>query len=154
MGLSAKGAEMNHNKAEIVLVEDNADDAELIARALRKHHFADGLVVLKDGAEALDFFFTQGAADGAGGVRPKAIFLDWKLPKVNGNEVLQRIKSDERTKNIPVVVLTSSREERDLQAAYAMGANSYVTKPIHFEEFAQTVADLGRYWLTLNKACE
>jgi CheY-like chemotaxis protein len=143
---------MDDGKVEIVIVEDDPNDAELIARVLRKHNLANKLVHLKDGAEALDFLFGQG-----GYVHrnvdhiPKVVFLDLKLPKVNGIEVLRRIRLDDRTKNIPVVVLTSSTEERDLKDAYNLGVNSYVTKPIKFEEFAKTVAELGSYWLTLNK---
>ena len=142
---------MDVSEVEIVIVEDNPNDAELITRALKKHHLANRLVLLKDGAEALDFFFAKArlAKTSAGG--PRVILLDLKLPKVNGIEVLQRLKADERTHNIPVVVLTSSREERDLKEAYGLNVNSYVTKPIQFEEFAKAVADLGLYWLMLNK---
>jgi two-component system, response regulator len=145
---------MSNGEVEIVIVEDDPNDAELIVRVLRKHHLANKIVLLKDGVEALDFLLARGAyADRAGCVTPKVILLDLKLPKVDGLEVLQQLKSNERTKNIPVTVLTSSREERDLQAAYALGVNSYVTKPINFEEFAKAVAELGLYWLMLNKPC-
>src|SRR5512136_604642 len=121
-------------------------------RVLRKHNLSDKLILLKDGAEALDFLFAQGPYTSQGpSATPKVILLDLKLPKVNGIEVLQRLKSAERTRNIPVVVLTSSREERDLKDAYGLGVNSYVTKPINFEEFAKAVAELGLYWLMLNK---
>jgi CheY-like chemotaxis protein len=137
---------------EIVIVEDDPNDAELITRVLRKYNMANRFVHLKDGAEALDFLFTRGAYAHMASLRqPKVILLDLKLPKVNGIEVLQQLKSDERTRNVPVVILTSSREERDLKDAYALGVNSYVTKPISFEEFAKTVAELGKYWLTLNR---
>jgi len=143
---------MNGREVEIVIVEDDPNDAELIARVLRKHNLSNKLILLKDGAEALDFLFAQGSYASQGtSVTPKVILLDLKLPKVNGIEVLQRLKSAERTRNIPVVVLTSSREERDLKDAYGLGVNSYVTKPINFEEFAKAVAELGLYWLMLNK---
>ena len=143
---------MNDSEIEIVVVEDNPNDAELIVRVLRKHNLANKLVLLKDGAEALDFFFAQGIyASRAGSDLPKVVLLDLKLPKVDGIEVLRRLKSDERTRTIPVVVLTSSSEERDLKAAYALGVNSYVTKPIKFEEFAKVIAELGMYWLVLNR---
>lgn len=136
-------------KVEIVIVEDNPNDAELILRVFRKHNIANQVVLLKDGAEALDFFFpAEGPVPGAA---LKIILLDLKLPKVDGIEILRRIKSNGRTRSIPVVVLTSSREERDLNDAYTLGVNSYVAKPIKFDEFAKTVADLGLYWLMLNK---
>lgn len=138
---------------DIIIVEDDPNDAELITRALRKHNLANKLVLLKDGAEALDFLLEQGSpAERYGDGNPKVILLDLKLPKVNGIEVLRKIKSDERTKKIPVVILTSSREDRDLKDAYDLGVNSYVTKPIKFDEFAKVVADLGMYWLLLNKS--
>ncbi len=143
---------MNDNGVEIILVEDDPNDAELITRVLKKHNLANKIKLLKDGAEALDFLLGQGgAAHGGAAPTPKVILLDLKLPKINGIEVLQRLKSDDRTKEIPVVVLTSSREERDLKDAYELGVNSYVTKPINFEEFARAVAELGLYWLMLNK---
>jgi two-component system response regulator len=140
---------MNDEKVDIVIVEDDPSDAELITRVFRKHNMVNKIVVLKDGAEALDFFFGDHATD-----RPRVVLLDLKLPKVNGIEVLQRLKSDERTKNVPVVVLTSSAESQDIKDAYKYGVNSYVTKPIRFEEFANTVAELRMYWLLLNKPCE
>ncbi len=138
---------------EIVIVEDDPNDAELITRALKKHNLANKIILLKDGAEALDFLFGKGSFinrqdDGS----PKVILLDLKLPKVNGIEVLRKLKSDDRTKKIPVVILTSSREDRDLKDAYELGVNSYVTKPIKFDEFAKVVADLGMYWMLLNKS--
>lgn len=142
-----------HEEFEIIIVEDDPNDAELITRALRKHNLANKLILLKDGAEALDFLFGKGSfADKCDDGYPKVILLDLKLPKVNGIEVLSKIKSDERTKKIPVVILTSSREDRDLKDAYDLGVNSYVTKPIKFDEFAKVVSDLGMYWLLLNKS--
>jgi two-component system response regulator len=137
---------MNGGKVDVVLVEDDPNDAELIMRVFRKHNMVNQIVLLKDGAEALDFFFGDGAND-----RPKVVLLDLKLPKVNGIEVLQQLKLDDRTKNIPVVVLTSSAENRDIKDAYRCGVNSYVTKPIRFEEFANAVSELRMYWLLLNK---
>ena len=140
---------MNDEKVDIVIVEDDPSDAELITRVFRKHNMANNIVLLKDGAEALDFFFGGKAND-----HPKVVLLDLKLPKVNGIEVLQRLKSDERTKNIPVVVLTSSAESQDIRDAYQYGVNSYVTKPIRFEDFANAVTELRMYWLLLNKPGE
>ncbi len=141
---------MTAAKVEIVIVEDNPNDAELILRVFRKHNLANQVILLKDGAEALDFLFPpDGAARATTAVR--IILLDLKLPKVDGIEVLRRLKADERTRSIPVVVLTSSTEQRDLQDAYELGVNSYVAKPIKFDEFAKAVADLGLYWLMLNK---
>ena len=144
--------ETARDKIEIVIVEDNPNDAELILRVFRKHNLANQVVLLKDGAEALDFLLGH---DGCGpaptNITCKVILLDLKLPKVDGIEVLRQIKSDERTRGIPVVVLTSSLEPRDLQDAYDLGVNSYVAKPIKFDEFAKAIADLGLYWLVLNK---
>jgi two-component system response regulator len=137
---------------EIVIVEDDPNDSELITRALRKRNLANKIVLLKDGAEALDFLFGQGSFAQMDDAKPRVILLDLKLPKVNGIEVLRRIKSEERTKKIPVVILTSSREDRDLKDAYDLGVNSYVTKPIKFDEFAKVVSDLGMYWLLLNRS--
>lgn len=146
---------MTNEEIEIVIVEDDPNDAELITRVLKKHNLANKLILLKDGVEALDFLFAEGAyANKHIDVSPKVILLDLKLPKLNGIEVLQRIRNNDRTKNIPVVVLTSSREDRDLRDAYDLGVNSYVTKPINFEEFAKAVAELGLYWLMLNKSYE
>lgn len=129
---------------EILLVEDNANDAELTLRALKQRNLANQVHVCRDGAEAMDFFF-----DGATPA-PKVVLLDLKLPKLDGLEVLQRLKADARTKSIPVVVLTSSREEPDIERAYELGANSYIVKPVDFEAFARAVADVGLYWLLLN----
>lgn len=137
---------------EILLVEDNPNDVELEMRAFKKHNLANKVFVVKDGAEALDYLFGRGAyADRDTSLNPKVILLDLKLPKVDGLEVLRQIKSDERTKTIPVVVLTSSKEERDLTESYKLGVNSYVAKPIKFDEFVQAVAEMGLYWLLLNK---
>jgi two-component system, response regulator len=135
---------MQADGVDILLVEDNPSDAELALRALKQRNLANQVFVCRDGAEALDFF-----ADGAGPV-PKVILLDLKLPKVDGLEVLERLKSDNRTKSIPIVVLTSSSEEPDIEKAYALGANSYIVKPVDFEAFARAVSDVGLYWLLLN----
>ncbi len=137
-------------EVEIVIVEDNPNDAELILRVFRKHNMANQIVLLKDGAEALNFFFPSDSVTPPGGGL-RIILLDLKLPKVDGIEILRRLKSDERTRAIPVVVLTSSSEDRDIKDAYELGVNSYVAKPIKFDEFAKAVADLGLYWLMLNK---
>jgi two-component system response regulator len=131
---------------DILLVEDNANDAELTMRALKQRNLANQVHVCRDGAEAIDFF------TGGTGPVPKVVLLDLKLPKVDGLEVLRRLKSEARTKAIPVVVLTSSREEPDIERAYALGANSYIVKPVDFDAFARAVSDVGLYWLLLNHA--
>jgi len=137
---------------EILLVEDNPTDAELCIRALKKHNFANKLVWVKDGAEALDFIFCTGAYEGrAPAAKPKVVLLDLRLPKVDGVEVLRRIKSDERTKMIPIVVVTSSKEDRDVAESYKLGVNSYISKPVVFEEFSETMSRLGMYWLLINR---
>ena len=142
----------NMNEVEVLLVEDNPSDAELTLRALKKHNLANKLFHVKDGAEAIDFLFSQGAyTDRRVGSAPKVVLLDLKLPKVDGIEVLRRIKSDDRTRLIPVVVMTSSREDRDLNECYKLGVNGYVVKPVEFEDFARAVSQLGFYWLLLNE---
>ena len=139
-------------EVEILLVEDNPTDAELCIRALKKSNLANKLVWVKDGAEALDFIFAAGAYSGRRITNgPKVILLDLRLPKVDGMEVLRRIKNDERTRTIPVVVLTSSREDRDVAESYQLGVNSYISKPVEFDEFAKTVSELGLYWLLVNR---
>jgi len=142
----------NMNEVEVLLVEDNPSDAELTVRALKKRNLANRLFHVKDGAEAIDFLFAQG---GFAGRRvesgPKVVLLDLKLPKMDGIEVLRRIKSDSRTKVIPVVVMTSSREDRDLVDCYNLGVNGYVVKPVEFEDFARAVSELGCYWLLINE---
>jgi two-component system response regulator len=141
------------NRADILLVEDNPNDAELTQRALRKGGFEDRLTIVRDGAEALDYLFASGAYSGRNiEDRPKVVFLDLKLPKVDGIEVLRRIRSDDRLKTIPIVVLTSSHEERDITQCYRLGVNSYVVKPVDFDSFYKSVAELGTYWLVLNKS--
>jgi two-component system response regulator len=141
-----------NDKAEILLVEDNPEDAELTIRALTKQHLANKIVHLEDGAEALDFIYGLGNYSGRDiNQMPKVILLDLKMPKIGGLEVLKKIKSDQRLKTIPAVVLTSSAEDPDIKAAYQLGANSYIVKPVDFNSFYKTVADLGLYWLVVNK---
>jgi CheY-like chemotaxis protein len=140
------------NEVEILLVEDNPNDVELTLRALKKNNLTNKVHVVKDGAEALEYIFANGAyAQRKIEDHPRVILLDLKLPKIDGLEVLRRIKSDDRTKVIPVVVLTSSKEERDLVESYRLGANSYITKPVDFESFVKAVSELGLYWLLLNQ---
>jgi len=142
----------NSEIVDILLVEDNPKDAELTIRAIKKRNLLNPIHVVEDGAEALDFIFCQGVYSGRNISRPpRVILLDLKLPKVNGLEVLQSIKSDERTRNIPVVVVTSSREDPDIAAAYSLGANSYVVKPVDFDVFVDAMSNLGLYWLLLNQ---
>jgi len=139
-------------EVEILLVEDSPRDVELTLRALRKHNLANRVHVVRDGAEALEFAFATGVYAGRDMLhKPKVILLDLKLPKVDGIEVLRNLKSDERTKVIPVAVLTSSREDRDLDTCYKLGANSYIVKPVEFENFVKAVSELGLYWLLLNQ---
>lgn len=135
----------------ILLVEDNPDDEALIQRALKKHHVANDVVVARDGAEALDFLFCTGLHAGRQAQLPQVILLDLKLPKLNGLDVLQRLRADPRTRVLPVVILTSSKEEQDIVNSYRLGANSYVRKPVDFTEFAAAVRELGLYWLLLNE---
>lgn len=138
-------------EVEILLVEDNATDAELCIRALKKSNLANNLVWVKDGAEALDFLFATGAYSGRNVTcPPKVVLLDLRLPKVDGMEVLRRVKADERTRPIPVVVLTSSKEDRDIAESYKLGVNSFISKPVEFDSFAKTVSELGMYWLLVN----
>lgn len=138
-------------QVEILLVEDNESDSEMTIRALKKNNLANQLLHVCDGAEALDFVFGRGNyADHHIESGPKVILLDLKLPKVNGIEVLRKIKGDDRTKKIPVVVLTSSKEDPDIQACYALGVNSYVVKPIEFDLFYKAISDLGLYWMIVN----
>jgi CheY-like chemotaxis protein len=141
---------MNLNGANILLVEDNPQDAELVIRALKKQNLADQVHVARDGAEALEMIFPPGES---GGLREnlKVILLDLKLPKISGFEVLEKIKNEARTRAIPVVVLTSSPEENDIKESYRLGANSYVVKPVEYDNFIAAVAQLGSYWLLLNR---
>ena len=139
-------------EVEILLVEDNPTDAELCIRALKKANLANNLVWVKDGAEALDFLFAAGIYSGRNmAIPPKVVLLDLRLPKVDGMEVLRRVKEDERTRLIPVVVLTSSKEDIDVAESYKLGVNSYISKPVEFDAFAKTVSELGLYWLLVNR---
>jgi len=140
-------------EVEILLVEDNESDAEMTIRALKKNNLANKLLHLKDGLEALDFLFAEEKyADRNIDNKPKVILLDLKMPKVSGIEVLQRIKADDRTKDIPVVVLTSSKEDPDIKKCYDLGVNSYVVKPVEFEAFYKAVSELGLYWMIINQS--
>lgn len=142
----------HYTEVEILLVEDNPNDAELALRALKKHHLANHLVHVTDGEEALDFLFARGAFSHRQVENgPKVVILDLKLPKVDGLEVLQTMKNDPRTRIIPVVVLTSSKEEKDVIESYRLGVNSYIVKPVDFDKFIAAVKDLGMYWLLLNQ---
>jgi CheY-like chemotaxis protein len=145
----------NNTIVEILLVEDNPRDVDLTLRALRKRNFANKVHVARDGEEALAYLFgTTGATGGDLDNRPRVILLDLKLPKVDGLEVLRRLKSDERTRTIPVVVLTASREERDMVESYRLGVNSYIQKPVDFDKFLECVGELGLYWLLINQVPE
>jgi CheY-like chemotaxis protein len=142
---------MDNNKV-ILLVEDNADDEALTLRALKKNNIKNEVVVARDGAEALEYLFGTGRNGGQTRGVPQLVLLDLKLPKVDGLEVLRRLRGDERTKLLPVVILTSSREEKDMVSGYSLGANSYIRKPVDFEQFTEAVQQLGLYWLILNEA--
>jgi len=141
-----------YENVDILLVEDSPADAELALRALRKGKLANHITWVKDGAEALEFIFRTGAYAERPDQNPKLILLDLKLPKVDGIEVLKRIKADERTKIIPVVMVTSSAEGRDIVESYKLGVNSYIVKPVEFDQFSETVARAGFYWMLVNKA--
>jgi two-component system response regulator len=130
---------------DILLVEDNPNDAELTQRALKKTNLGGRLAIARDGAEALEYLLNNR-------MRPKVIFLDLKLPKIDGVEVLRRVRADDRARSIPVVVLTSSQEEKDISECYRLGVNSYVVKPVEFDKFYRAIADLAAYWLVLNKS--
>ncbi len=143
---------MNGNAIDILLVEDNPNDVELTLRSLKKVNIANKIFVVNDGAEALELLFGTGKhQDQQVDRKPKVILLDLKLPKVDGLEVLRRVKADERTKFIPVVVLTSSKEEQDMIESYRLGVNSYIVKPVDFDKFVEAVGNLGLYWLLLNQ---
>jgi len=143
---------MNSEAMDILLVEDNQDDMDLALHALRRGKLANNIFVARDGEEALDFLFCRGAyAERSFDHPPKLVLLDLKLPKVNGMEVLKIVKSDPRTRTIPVVIMTSSKEERDLVASYNLGANSYIQKPVDFDQFRETVKMVGMYWLLTNQ---
>jgi len=142
----------DYNEVEILIVEDNPNDAEMALRALKKNKLANNVLIVEDGEEALNFIFARGKfSDREKNNRPKIILLDLKLPKVNGLEVLKEIKSNEQTKIIPVIVMTSSKQETDLIESYRLGVNSYIVKPVDFDKFVDAVRDLGLYWLLLNQ---
>jgi two-component system response regulator len=140
-----------HNEVDILLVEDNPRDVELTLRALQKRNLVNRLFVVEDGEEALDFLFCRGKyAERNLSRHPKVVLLDLKLPKLSGLEVLQAIRSDERTRTTPVVIVTSSQEDPDIKAAYKLGVNSYVVKPVEFDDFVEAMSQVGLYWLLLN----
>jgi len=140
------------NEIEILLVEDDRNDLDMTLRALRKANLANRIQIVRDGAEALEFIFCEGAHTGRKIENgPRVILLDLKLPKVDGMEILKRVKGDPRTKMIPIVILTSSKEQKDVIESYHLGVNSYIVKPVNFERFAASVRDLGMYWLLLNQ---
>lgn len=142
------------NQMEILLVEDNSEDVELTLRALKKNNIANAVHIVNDGQQALDFVFGRGKYEERDvNHHPRVILLDLKLPKVDGMEVLREIRNDERTRKIPVVMLTSSAEERDVIESYNLGVNSYIVKPLDFDQFINTVSHLGLYWVLLNKPC-
>jgi len=144
---------INQSEVEILLVEDNPHDAEMAIRALKKNNLANNVLHVADGEEALDFIFARGAYSGRNIENgPKVILLDLKLPKVDGLEVLKAVKSDERTKIIPVIALTSSTEESDIIESYRLGVNSYIVKPVNFDKFVEAIKGLGYYWLLLNQS--
>jgi two-component system response regulator len=140
---------MNTNELEVLLVEDSPEDAALTLRALKKNNLINKIHVAIDGAEALDYIFGEDNAPCL--CVPKVIFLDLHLPKINGLEVLRKLKGDERTRRIPIVVLTSSREDQDISECYELGVNSYIVKPVEFDNFTRSVSELGLYWMLLNK---
>lgn len=142
---------MESKCVEILLVEDNPYEAELAIRGLKKHNFANNLHHIDDGADALDFIFGRGKY-AHHTETPKLILLDIKLPRIDGIEILRQIKGNEKTRSIPVVVLTSSKENQDVKACYELGVNSYIVKPVDFDSFAKAVAELGMYWMLLNTA--
>lgn len=143
---------VNYNPVEILIVEDNPQDAELTIRALKKINLANHIMVAEDGEEALDIIFSKGVFEERKALKPpKVIFLDLKLPKVSGLEILKEIKANPVTKRIPVVVVTSSREDPDIKAAYELGANGYVVKPVEFEAFSNSMIQTGIFWLTINE---
>lgn len=142
---------MIKNAIDILLVEDSENDVELTLRTFKKHNLVNSIHVARDGEQALEFLFGNGHHYGGVNSPPRIILLDLKLPKISGIEVLEKIKSDTRTKTIPVVILTSSREPQDLSKCYSFGANSYVVKPVDFDEFVRAIGEMGLYWLLINK---
>lgn len=145
---------MNYQTVEILLVEDSKADAEMTMRELKRRNIANSIEWVRDGVEALDYLFCEGPHSDRPASRPKLVLLDLKMPRMNGLQVLERMKQDPRTKTIPVVMMTSSREEGGLLASYNLGVNSFVVKPVDFGEFAETVARIGMYWMLANEAPE
>ncbi len=142
----------NFDPVDLLIVEDNPNDAELFVRALKKQNLSNSIFIAEDGAEALDFIFSRGEFKERTMAKPlKVIFLDLKLPKIDGLEVLRQIRSNESTKFLPVVVVTSSKEDPDIEAAYKLGANSYVVKPVNFDDFISSMTNLGLYWMLVNE---
>lgn len=146
--------DMKTNPVEIVLVEDNPSDAKLTIMALKEGKIVNQIIHLKDGEEALNYLFCEGPYASRSMTNPVVILLDLKMPKINGIEVLRKIKADDRTKSIPVVVFTSSQEDPDVKECYELGVNSYIVKPLEFDQFSQVVTDLGLYWSLLNHVPE
>ena len=142
----------DYQHVEILLAEDSSADAEMTMRTLRKRGIANRMVWVKDGAEAIDYLFAQGAYANRGNGNPRLVLLDLKMPRMDGLQVLQRMKGDPRTQAIPVVMMTSSREEGDMFASYQLGVNSFVVKPVDFDRFAETVSQVGMYWMITNQA--
>jgi two-component system response regulator len=140
-----------YQHVQILLVEDSVNDAELARRALKRHNVANDIAWVRDGVEALEYLFCEGSYAGRDSGPPKLVLLDMKMPRMDGLQVLARLKGDEKTRSIPVVMLTSSREERDLVESYALGVNSYIVKPVDFEQFAETVSQVGMYWVLANQ---
>lgn len=146
---------MKENEIEVLLIEDTSSDAELAIRALKKSHLANNIIHLEDGVEAIHFLFGEGKYAGRDiANKPKVILLDLQMPKLNGLEVIQKIKAAEHTKTIPVVVLTSSKEDPDIKKCYELGANSYIVKPVDFDNFTKAVTGIGMYWLLINNPTE
>lgn len=149
---TTSGITTSIHDVDILLVEDNPDDAGLVIRELRKNHLANNLIHLTDGAEALDFIFGRGKYSSRKVEdKPRVILLDLKMPKVDGMQVLRTIRADDRTKLIPVVVMTSSKEEKDIVDSYSLGVNAYVVKPVGFDSFSKAVAELGMFWILVNQ---
>ena len=141
-----------YEHVEILLVDDSPLDAELAIRGLKEHNLANNVVWVKDGEQALDYVYCRGRFEGRSGAGPRLILLDLKMPKVDGIEVTRTIKGDEKTRHIPIVIMTSSKEERDISQSYSLGANSYIVKPLDFEALANVASQAGYYWLAINRA--
>ncbi len=141
------------NTKSILLVEDNPDDEALAIRALKRHHISNEIVVARDGVEALDYLFARGVHTGRDtSIKPTVVLLDLKLPRIDGLEVLRQLRADDRTRLLPVVVLTTSSEEQDMLSSYSLGCNSYIRKPVDFIQFSEAIRQLGMYWLLINEA--